>query len=149
MVGSVALPDLESSVGHSFGLELDGVQVGALSDVTLTMEQDVVELKESGPDGKVVVRSLPGRAKSPEITLTRRVTADNTFRLWVKQVQAGTDGVRKNGSVRVVDQAGALVTTYRFTNAWPKSVEISTLQAGGASSVAERLLLVCEHLEPE
>ena len=145
----MALPDIGSSVGHSFGLELDGVQVSAVSDVTLTMEQDVVELKENGPDGKIVVRSLPGRPKAPEITLTRGVTADNTFREWVKQSQAGKDGVRKNGSVRVVDQAGALVTTYRFTNAWPRSAEISTLQAGGSSSISERLVLVCEHLEPE
>jgi len=145
----VALPDIDSSVGHSFGLELDGVQVNGIRDVTLTMEQEVVELKESGPDGKVVVRSLPGRSKSPEITLTRGVTADNTFREWVKQVQAGKDGVRKNGSVRVIDQAGAQVTKYRFTNAWPKRVEISTLQAGGSSSISERLVLVCEHLAPE
>ena len=113
------------------------------------MEQEVVELKENGPDGKVVVRSLPGRSKSPEITLTRGVTADSTFREWVKQVQAGKDGVRKNGSVRVIDQAGAQVTKYRFTNAWPKRVEISTLQAGGSSSISERLVLVCEHLAPE
>ena len=148
-MGSVALPDIGSSVGHSFGLELDGVQVSAISDVTLKMEQDVVELKENGPDGKVVVRSLPGRSKAPEITLTRGVTADNTFRAWVQQVQAGKDGVRKNGSVRVVDQAGALVTTYRFTNAWPRSVEISTLQAGGSSIISERLALVCERLDPE
>src|SRR4029079_7075348 len=77
-VGSVALPDIGSSVGHSFGLELDGVQVSGVSDVTLMMEQDVVELKENGPDGKIVVRSLPGRPKAPEITLTRGVTADKT-----------------------------------------------------------------------
>ena len=64
----MALPDIGSSVGHSFGLELDGVQVSGISDVTLTMEQDVVELKENGPDGKVVVRSLPdgrSRRRSP------------------------------------------------------------------------------------
>ena len=145
----MALPDIGSSVGHSFGLELDGVQVSGISDVTLTMEQDVVELKENGPDGKFVVRRLPGRWKAPEITLTRGITSDHTFGQWVKQSQAGTDGVRKNGSVSVLDLAGALVKRYRFTNAWPKSVEISSLQAGGSSVIGERLVLVCEHLDPE
>ena len=148
-MGSVALPDTDSSVGHSFGLELDGVEVGAISDVQLKMEQDVVELKENGPDGKVVVRRLPGRWKAPEITLTRGVTADGAFAQWVKQAQTGQDAFRKNGSVSVLDFAGGLVTKYRFTNAWPKTVEISTLRTGTASTVSERLVLVCESLEPE
>ena len=146
----MALPDIDSGVGHSFGLEVDGVQITGITEVSgLKMEQDVVELKENGPDGKISVRKLPGRWKAPDITLTRALTADGAFEAWVKQAQAGKDAVSKNGSISVFDFQGALVKKYLFTNAWPKSLEISALQAGGASVLSERLVLVCEALQPE
>jgi hypothetical protein len=41
----MALPDLDSSVGHSFGLEFDGITIKSITEVAgLKMEQDVVEL---------------------------------------------------------------------------------------------------------
>jgi len=50
----MGLPDLDSSVGHSFGLEFDGVQIKHITEVAgLKMEQDVIELKQNvAPDGK-------------------------------------------------------------------------------------------------
>ena len=68
----MALPELDSSVGHSFGLEIDGVQIKPITEVSgLKMEQDVIELKQNGPDGKYVIKKLPGRRKAGEVTLTR------------------------------------------------------------------------------
>lgn len=68
----MALPDGDSSVGHSFGLEFDGITIKAITEVSgLKLEQDVVEYKENGPDGKYQIRRLPGRPKAPDITLTR------------------------------------------------------------------------------
>ena len=81
----MALPDLDSSVGHSFGLEFDGVTIKSITEVTgLKMEQDVIELKQNGPDGKYVIKKLPGRWKAAEITLTRGLTADQSFEKWIK-----------------------------------------------------------------
>ena len=68
----MALPEGDSSVGHSFGLEFDGITIKAITEVSgLKIEQDVVEYKENGPDGKYAIRRLPGRPKAPDITLTR------------------------------------------------------------------------------
>ena len=147
----MALPDIGGGVGHSFGLEVDGVEISRISEVTgLKMEQDVIELKENGPDGRVVVRRLPGRWKSPEVTLSRGLTADGSFADWVKEAQQGEDGgVRQSGAIKVFDVEGALVRRYVFTNAWPKSLEVTNLAAGGSQVVAERLVLVFEHLAPE
>lgn len=62
MLAGMALPEPDSSVGHSFGLELDGVEIKQIRDVTgLRIEQDVIEVKENTPDGKYVIRQLPGR----------------------------------------------------------------------------------------
>jgi phage tail-like protein len=144
----VPLPD-DGSVGHSFALELDGVELPGITQVAgLKMEQDVVELKESAPDGSVVVRRVPGRWKSPEITLRRGLTSDSSFEAWVKQAQAGEDGIRRDGSVSVFDPTGGLVKKYVFRKAWPKSLGISSLEAGATSVLVEELVLVCDHLEP-
>ncbi len=143
------LPELDSSVGHSFGLEFDGVVIKAITEVSgLKMEQDVIELKENGPDGKYSVKKLPGRWKAGECTLTRGLTEDNSFEKWIKDAQFGKMGdVRKGGSVIVFDFEGAEMKRYNFTNAWPKSLEIGTLKAGDTSVLTEKLVLTYERLE--
>ncbi len=146
------LPDGDAGVGHSFGLEVEGVFSSRLSEVSgLKMERDVIEHEETGPDGTVIVRKLPGRWKSPEMTLTRGLTSDTSFAKWVKDAQLGTaDGVVRNGAVTVFDLAGALIKKYPFTKAWPKSLEIiTTFDAGGTPTLRERLVLVCERIEPQ
>lgn len=147
----MALPETDSGVGHSFVLEVGGVDIAEISEVTgLKMERDVIELKENGADGKVVIRKLPGRWKSPEVTLTRGLTSDSGFADWVKEAQPGNpEEVRRSGAIKVFDIEGALVKRYVFTNAWPKSLEVTNLQAGGTAILGERLAMVCEHLAPE
>ena len=86
----MALPDLDTSVGHSFAAEYDGVMIKAIQEVSgLKMEQDVIELKQNTPDGKYVIKKLPGRKKAGEVTLTRGLTADNSFEKWVETSQFG------------------------------------------------------------
>ena len=147
----MALPDLDSSVGHSFGLEFDGVQIKSITEVSgLKMEQDVIELKENAADGKYVTKKLPGRWKAPEITLTRGLSADASFDTWIKDSQFGKmENVRKGGAIIVFDYEGAPVKRYKLTNAWPKSLEIGALKAGDTSVLTEKLVVTCERLEVE
>jgi phage tail-like protein len=144
-------PDGDKGVGHSFGLEVDGVQIKSITEISgLKMEQDVIELKENGADGKYVIRKLPGRWKAPEITLTRGLSADNSFDKWIKDSQFGKMGdVRKGGAIIVYDYEGAAVKRYKLTNAWPKSLEIGALKAGDTSVLTEKLVITCERLEVE
>ena len=146
------LPDIDTNVGHSFGLEVDGVFSSRLSGASgLKMERDVVERREEGPGGTVIVRKLPGPWKSPEVTLTRGLTSDTSFAKWVKASQLGpVDDVGRNGAVTAFDRTGAPVKKYRFAKAWPKSLEvITTFDAGNTPTISERLVLVCERIEPE
>ena len=54
----MALPENDSSVGHSFGLEFDGLQIKSIQEVTgLKMEQDVIEYKSNTTKG----RQVPGQ----------------------------------------------------------------------------------------
>jgi phage tail-like protein len=147
----MALPDLDSGVGATFGLEFDGITIKSITEVSgLKMEQDVVELKQNGPDGKYVIKKLPGRWKAAEITLTRGLTGDQSFEKWVKDSQFGkmTDA-RKGGAIIVFDYEGQAIKRYKLTNAWPKSLEIGSLKAGDTSVLTEKLVLTCERLEVE
>jgi phage tail-like protein len=145
----MALPDLDSSVGHSFGLEVDGVVIKQISEVSgLKMEQDVIELKQNTHDGKFMIKKLPGRPKAGEITLTRGLTGDQSFEKWIKDAQFGKmSAVRKGGAVIVYDFEGKVLKRYKMTNAWPKSLEIGSLKAGDTSVLTEKLVVTYEQLQ--
>ncbi len=145
------LPERNSAVGHSFGLEFDGITIKSITEVSgLKIEQDVVELKENGPDGKFVIHKLPGRPKTPDITLTRGLSEDNSFEKWVNDSHFGKmPDVRKGGAIIVFDYEGKPVKRYNLTNAWPKSLEIGSLKAGDTSVLTEKVTITHEGCEPE
>ena len=145
------LPELDSAVGYSFGLEFDGVVIKQIQEVSgLKLEQDVIELKHNTNDGKYAIKKLPGRPKAGEVTLTRGLTADQSFEKWVKASQFGQmSDARKGGAIIVFDFVGSPVKRYKLTNAWPKSLEIGSLKAGDTSVLTEKLVLTYEMIEVE
>jgi phage tail-like protein len=147
----MALPELDTSVGHSFGLEIDGVVIKAIQEVSgLKIEQDVIEMKHNTADGKYINKKLPGRPKAGEITLTRGLTADNSFEKWVRSAHFGKMGeARKGGAIIVYDFEGAPLKRYKLTNAWPKSLELGAMKAGDTNLLTEKLTITYEALEPE
>jgi phage tail-like protein len=147
----MALPDMDTSVGHSFGLEFDGIVIKAIQEVSgLKIEQDVIELKQNMPDGKYMIKKLPGRPKAGEVTLTRGLTDDTSFEDWVKSSQFGQMGnARKGGAINVYDYEGNPIKRYKLTNAWPKSLEIGSMKAGDTNVLTEKLTITYEEIEPE
>ncbi|MDQ1375742.1 MAG: hypothetical protein QOJ09_3080 [Actinomycetota bacterium] len=147
----MALPDYDSTVGHSFGLEFDGVVIKAISEVSgLKMDQDVIEYKHNTPDGKYLVKKLPGRPKPGEITLTRGLTQDNSFDTWIKSSHFGKMAdARKGGAIIVYDFEGNALKRYKLENAWPKGLEVSGMKAGDATVLTEKLTLTYEALNVE
>ena len=56
--------DVDSAVGHSFGLEFDGITIKQIPEVTgLKMDQDVIELKHNTTDGKYLDQEAAGPAQ--------------------------------------------------------------------------------------
>jgi len=54
----------DSGFGHSFALEVDGVRVAILTEVSgLALEREVVEVKETAADGTYVIKRVPGRRR--------------------------------------------------------------------------------------
>ena len=147
----MALPDLDKAVGHSFGLEIDGMQIKQIQEVTgLKMEQDVIELKQNSNDGKYVIKKVPGSLKAGEVTLTRGLTKDDSFETLMKGARLGEMGdARKSGAIIVYDHEGTALKRYKLSNCWPKSLEIGTLKAGDTSVLTEKLTVTFESMEPE
>jgi phage tail-like protein len=148
----MALADFDANTAHSFGFEFDGIVIKAIQEVSgLKMEQDVIELKQNTPDGKYVIKKLPGREKAPpDLTLTRALTGDSTFEEWVKKSRFGQmDQARLGGSIICYDPQGEPLKRYKLTNAWPKSLEIGSLKAGDTNVLTEKLTITCESIEPE
>ena len=145
------LPDFDSSVGHSFGLEVDGVMIKNIQEVSgLKFDQDVIELKQNTADGKYMIKQLPGRWKAGEVSLTRGLTGDKGFEKWINDSQLGKMGTsRKGGAVIVFDYEGSPLKRYKMTNLWPKTLEIGTLKAGDTSVLTEKLTITYERLEVE
>jgi phage tail-like protein len=145
----MALPDFDAGVGHSFGLEFDSVVIKQIQEISgLKMEQDVIEMKSNTSDGKYMIRKLPGRRKAGEVTLTRGLTADNSFEKWIKTSELGNmSDARKGGAIIVYDYMGAPIKRYKLENAWPKSLEIGSLKAGDTTVLTEKLVLTYELME--
>ncbi len=144
------LAEFDTSVGWSYGLEIDGVEIKQIQEISgLKLEVDTIELKENTADGKYVNKKLVGRPKSGEVTLTRGLTDSNTFEQWMQKAMLGDlDGARKGGSVIIYDQMGAELKRYKLTNCWPKSLEIGSLKAGDTSVLTEKLTITHEGCEP-
>jgi phage tail-like protein len=147
----MGLPDFDTSVGWSFGLDIDGIAIKQIQEVSgLKVEVDQIELKHNTKDGKYVNKKLPGRPKSGEVTLTRGLTDDSSFQDWMKKSHFGDmAGARKGGAIVVYDYMGSPLKRYKLTNCWPKSLEIGSLKAGDTSVLTEKLVITHEGCEPE
>jgi phage tail-like protein len=141
--------EYDTGVGWSFGLEIDGIEIKDIQQIDgLKLEADEIELKHNTIDGKYINKRLPGRKKAGEITFTRGITSDKAWQNWIENVFKGDMGsARKNGVVKIYNYQGALAQEFKFTNGWPKSLEISSLKAGDTSVVTEKLVMVHEGLE--
>jgi phage tail-like protein len=139
-------PDLDSSVGHTFSLELDGVLIVGISVASsFRLEQDVVEFREV--EGNLIL--LPGHPKAGAVTFTRSLTVDGAFDRWVQETRAADRGSRRNAAVVVHDRSGTAIKRYHLANAWPKSLEIGALVPDDTTELVEQLTIVFEGLLAE
>lgn len=143
--------DFDTGVGWAFGLTIDGIEIQGIEEVTgVKMELDNIEVHQQTPQGKYVIKQLPGRRKAGEMTFTRPLTGDTSFSDWIEKVYDKGDvtGARKNGTVVVYKYEGAEeVMSFEFQNAWPKMIEYGSFKAGDTEHMTEKLTVVYEDLQ--
>jgi phage tail-like protein len=133
------IPDPDSGVGHSFGMELDGVEVRLLDVVGLVLA--IFGLEHATVD---VATTMP-RPTRHAVTLVRPLSRDRTFADWAHRVEVeGHDAARRNATVVVFAADGSPVARYHLENALPSKLEVGSLISGGGTVVVEKLTLMYE-----
>jgi hypothetical protein len=129
--------DHDSAVGHSFGLEFDGVNVALIDVVGLVLS--------------VFGLGRPSDPPQPAtVTLVRGLTSDRRFVQWVQEAHGrGPGHTARRATIVVFAHDGAPVARYHLENAWPSKLEIGTLKASDTSVVAERLTLTFDRVAVE
>lgn len=132
----------------NFRLEIDGVPLGAFSEVSgLTAEGDVVEYRE-GTDVQQNVRKYPGPRKYLNITLKRGITQEQSFWRWYNNIVNGQPD-RRDVTIVLLNDARQPVLRWHAENAWINKIEGPTLKAAGNEIAMESVELVHEGLTME
>src|SRR5712692_2843029 len=111
-------------ISSFFSLEITGKMVGAFREVTnLGSENAVVEDKSRGPDGKYIIKKIPGTLKWNDITLKQGLTDNMDMWKWRKLVEEGkVNDARANGSIIMYDTAGKSIARWNLVNCWPSKL---------------------------
>jgi phage tail-like protein len=142
---STTIPE-DPLVVFQFQLDIDGVEAGYFTAVSgIGSESEVVEMKHNTPDGKVVIRKVPGEEKWSDITLKRGITTNMEMWIWRRKVVDGnvTDA-RTNGTITMFDQAGEAKARWNFINGWPSKVSGPELKSDDNSFGVEEIVIVHE-----
>jgi phage tail-like protein len=132
-----------------FAIEFQGQVTGAFRECSgLSSENEVVEHKVSGPDGKPVIKKIPGNLKWGNITLKQGITDDMDMWKWRKQVEEGkVDKARKNGSIVLFSHDGHELARWNFINAWPAKINGPSVNATSNEIAIEELEIAHEGYE--
>ena len=152
------LIDGDPLIAQNFFLEIDGSVVSILASVSgLDVEMEVATTQQVGKDGKSqTIKTLAGRNKQGDITLTRMAPPDATSdKLWVWFHDIRNKGIlqsdrtnnRKNGSIVIYDSTHVEVARFNFTNGWPSKISTDPLSVDSNDPVKENVTLTIETLE--
>jgi len=139
----------DTFLGVWFAIEFQGQVTGAFRECSgLGSENEVVESKMNGMDGKPVVKKIPGNLKWNNITLKQGITDDMDMWKWRKLIEEGKiEEARKNGSIVLFSQAGQEIARWDFVNAWPSKINGPSVNATSNEVAIEELELAHEGYE--
>lgn len=122
---------------YNFLVEIDGITRAAFRECSgLDSTQDPIEYREGGE--ALTTRKLPGLVKYSNISLKRGITDDAELWEWRKKAIDGKVE-RKNGSIILLDDAGAEKLRWNFVNAWPTKWTGPTFNATGNEVAIESM----------
>lgn len=138
----------DSLTSHNFGLQIDGVMVEYLAEVSgLSIEQDVIKSPQNSAQGRPEIALLPGVQKDGQCTVVRGMTQSPAFTKWINDSIAGRMSIaRVNASIIMMDYENNPVKRYSMRKAWCSKIDASTLKAGEASPLTETVTIVFEEL---
>jgi phage tail-like protein len=128
-------------------LEIDGVGVVAnFSSVSgISSEVEIVDNPYVTDQGQVYIGKLPGKPKTPTITLKRGLTGATELWDWHLNIMDGKPD-RRHGSVILMNTVGEEVLRYNFTNGMVSKISLSEGGATSSGIQIEEATIACERL---
>jgi phage tail-like protein len=131
--------------GFNFLVEIDGITQAGFQEVSgLDSSTDPVEYRE-GADGPFMRKIPGGLTKVSPISLKRGITTEPELWKWRETVIDGKTE-RKNGSIVLLDEAGAEKIRWNFINGWPSKWTGPSLNASSTAVAIESLEITHEEL---
>ncbi|MBK9710618.1 MAG: phage tail protein [Kouleothrix sp.] len=133
-------------VSAFFTIEAGDHVKGAFRECSgLGSEHEIVEEKSSGPDGRPILKKIPGRMKYTDITLKRGITDAMDMWKWRKLVEDGNvKDARYSLMIRMHAADGKVIARWNLTNAWPSKLTGPTANATNNEIGVEELVIVHE-----
>lgn len=132
----------------NFQLEIDGVPLGAFSEVSgLAAGGDAVDYRE-GTDLQPNVRKLPGLRTFTPITLRRGYTTDTSLWTWYQNISNGLPD-RRDVTVILMNEEHQPVMRWHAEAAWINKIEAPSFKAAGNEVAMESVELIHEGLTIE
>jgi phage tail-like protein len=132
-------------LGFNFLVEIDGITQAGFQEVSgLDASTDNVDYRE-GAD-PLHHRKLSGLNKFSPISLKRGITDTDELWKWRQTVMDGKTE-RKNGSIVLLDDAGAEKIRWNFSNAWPTKWTGPSFNAATTAVAIETLEITHEDLK--
>ena len=143
------MPDAMDPISaHMFALEIQGITEATFREAAgFGSENEIIEQKENGPKGNVVIRKIPGNLKWQNITLKRGMTSNQELWTWRQQVIDGKiEDARIDGSIVGYNEDGEEKIRYDFRRGWPCKWETTGMNASGNEPVVETIEITHEGL---
>jgi len=132
----------------NFRIEIDGVNVGAFSEVSgLVSEIDAVDYRE-GTDLQLTVRKLPALFKQNNLTLKNGYTGNRELWDWYRSIQLGVPD-RRGVTLVLMDDQRRDVMRWSVENAWIRKIEGPTFKANANDVAMQSLEIIHEGITLE
>ena len=134
---------------HVFGIQLGGYLVESVQEISgLTVEEEVVEVRQVTPEGKQIIRKQPGARQAGEITITRGLDKSSEFTNWIKETlnKGAVDAARQNITLEIKDSEGNTVRRIQLMQGWASKWEGPSLKAGESTAATETVTIVFEEI---
>ncbi|MER6631456.1 phage tail protein [Streptomyces sp. NPDC000987] len=137
---------------HVFGVQLGGYRVESIQEISgLTVEEDVVEVKQVSDQGKQIIRKQPGARQAGEVTITRGLDKSSEFTKWIKETlnKGAVSSARQNLTIEIMDSELNTVRRIQLMQGWVSRWEGPSLKAGESSPATESVTIVFEEITVE
>jgi phage tail-like protein len=114
----------------------------------ISSEMEMIEQREVGKNGVMVVKKVPGAVKCGDITLRHGMTDAMDLWEWHQKVKDGKlEDARCEGSVVMYSQNHEEMARWNLTNCWPVSVKGPPLNATTNEIAVEEIVIAAESIE--